>query len=895
MNRENEEQRPESQSLCSALQKEPNCKCLVLSVLIYGCLAAVTWCRCANVTKIVINFSRYPIKSTRHVSPCDDGYIYIPVAFMGMLYLVYLVECYHSPIRIDLLHAESQDSVLCKISQLKSAQPTIWWKAVSYHYVRRKRQITRYRNGDNYTTTQVYYERINTHAATSFYYYDYCGVKDISKELILDPKVPITKINLSKGFAFSNMRSATEFEEARSRFFAEQLRDDYMEMREGLDLGYNPNPTTLVAVLGNPWFTNRYVYWCLSALLLSWPLRVIIEYKTQYADYQITKLFGINYDTPSGSEPIHASMSQQTISQPGSYMLAPSYSEALLMDPAPDHRDLQFQDAITEMVPSYSEALLYQRADQGYAANEEASLDSEDSTRRYDLASRECSCPCHAALESRILEEAPRKDDDAGHPLADANVQIDAPSCTLVSQMEAGKCGSCGRFLVEARLENESSGAEVGTSSTEAPRRARRGVLSGVMPRDMSEPNLRTRAEPVEVDTRFLRLNGQSLGNILENEQEEELPVRVRETPGARGMHRFSMSSLEEASSRAGGLVDVSRGAIPKRMPGRSRVIANPMSSETCVLPNSKTYFCLKSILKQNNRRYTLITARELQNMSNREDEEQGGRCKTRSSYHEGCTPGYASTSSGGRFSNLFSRSRESLDGVLGRRKKQLLENLLTDKAEEAPGCSKRENRTLIFASPIQEVCPGDPFGGKDVIRTRQEVDSTPTEESPSHTMLSQIGRSLACDRKSPRRRFQENRKQRYSDTSQPSSFSCPPDRQHPYPYAFSASSDAVDVADFEKTLSPSRVYQHATSFPPYEGSSPSHSKKCVDPPVADLAPSEGANRSPVRAELTRSLTERRAKPAKHDSSVRRSFTGRVEDYRAENGKWANLNMETSL
>jgi len=57
-------------------------------------------------------------------------------------------------------------------------------------------------------------------------------------------------------------------------------------MREGLDLGYNVN-TMLVAVLGNPWFTNHYIYWSLSALLLSWPLRVIIEYKTQYADYQV--------------------------------------------------------------------------------------------------------------------------------------------------------------------------------------------------------------------------------------------------------------------------------------------------------------------------------------------------------------------------------------------------------------------------------------------------------------------------------------------------------------------------------------------------------------------------------------------------------------------------------
>lgn len=62
-----------------------------------------------------------------------------------------------------------------------------------------------------------------------------------------------------------------------------------MEMREGLDLGRGVNPTTLVAVLGNPWYINRYVYWFFSVLLLSWPLRVIIEYKTQFADYQVSQ------------------------------------------------------------------------------------------------------------------------------------------------------------------------------------------------------------------------------------------------------------------------------------------------------------------------------------------------------------------------------------------------------------------------------------------------------------------------------------------------------------------------------------------------------------------------------------------------------------------------------
>ncbi|XP_078045605.1 uncharacterized protein LOC144474523 isoform X2 [Augochlora pura] len=745
----------------------------------------------------------------------------------------------------------------------------------------------------------VYYERINTHAATSFYYYDFCGVKDISKDLILDPKVPITKINMSKGFAFSNMRSATEFEEARSRFFAEQeLRDDYMEMREGLDLGYNPNPTTLVAVLGNPWFTNRYIYWSLSALLLSWPLRVIIEYKTQYADYQITKLFGINYDTPNGSEPIHASMSQQTISQPGSYMLAPSYSEALLMDPVPDSRSAEAQDAaMTEMVPSYSEALLYQRAEQACVAGQVANGESGSC---YDLPPRECFCICHASAENRVLEDgsSSREEDDgrsdaSKQPLMQTTIDVHPPSCSYTVLTETGKCGSCGKYLVEAQLESDSA-TDLGA------RVIRRDLAGGVIPRDMSEPNLRSKPDLAESETRFLRLNGQSLRNILENEQEElSSDERIEDlrhgglhVPVDRGKFRFSLCSLDEASSRSRVPIDVGRGAIPKRTTsGRSRVISNPMSNDPCALPNSKTYFCLKSILKQNKRRYTLISAKELQNFSNNEEGDDAGQSQARASYHEGCTPVLASTSNGPAKLDLFSRSRESLNNAVGKRKK-LLEDLPADKSEETPAGFKRENtRTLIFASPIQEVCPGDPFGGKDVIRTRQEVDSTPTDESPSHTVLTQLGRSLARERKGSRRRFQDFKRQRYSDSSHPSFFSCPPDRQHPYPYAFSASTDAVDTIDFDKNQTSSRVCQQGASFPPYEGSN--RNRVAVDQ-SADPVATETSSKSPNR-ELTRSLTERRAKPIRNDANIRRSFTGRVEDYRTENNKWPNLNMETSL
>ena len=96
------QQRPIKQSFCGSLRRDTHWKCLILSALISGCLGAIAWCRLTVVTRVVINFYEMPITQTAHASPCDDGYIYIPVAFVVMLYLVYLVECWHSHTRIEL-------------------------------------------------------------------------------------------------------------------------------------------------------------------------------------------------------------------------------------------------------------------------------------------------------------------------------------------------------------------------------------------------------------------------------------------------------------------------------------------------------------------------------------------------------------------------------------------------------------------------------------------------------------------------------------------------------------------------------------------------------------------------------------------------------------------------
>ncbi|CAB0040643.1 unnamed protein product, partial [Trichogramma brassicae] len=676
MNPENEEQKPVPQTLCGALQKEANCKCLVLSVLIYGCLAAVTWCRCANVTK---------------------------VAFMGMLYLVYLVECYHSPIRIDLLHAESQSGVLARLTQLRLAQPTIWWKAISYHYVRRKRQVMRYRNGDNFTTTQ--YNLCSLSPTHSGGWTDLILCRYTTSESILTPRrrftftttaarrisarswcwtrrYPSPRLPLSKGFAFSNVRSATEFEEARSRFFAEQeFRDDYMEMREGLDLGVNFSPVTLVSVLGNPWFTRSYVYWCLSALLLSWPLRIIIECNTQYVNYQVTKLFGVNYDTPTNIQ-IHTSASQ--LSAPGSYMLAPSYSEALLMEPAAPPPQAaaaaaataatveQQQAAATmsnqvpsDMVPSYSEALLYQPV-----------VDIAKT-----IAATGCECPCHSpgSCDEYCFLRVQREPTDA-HILERRELRATDSRAGGSSQQQqpaesnARICHGC----LSVRPQR--------TAMTDHKRRR--------IGRDYSEPDLRRSAELLllaELVNNATRCSGRSLENIVENVAEE--------------------SSLEASGSGGPAIVPInppgeSTGAIPKQRP---RLQANPLANERA-LPSSASsnaYLCLRSILKQNRRKLNRETLEELQSLTrsaadddngNDDDEEDGGGGDDDSCNCTGCR-GDASTI-------------------------ERPDSLMINNIRRPPSCQfsvRRENsRTLIFASPIQVVCPTDPFGGRNLVQSDQ-------------------------------------------------------------------------------------------------------------------------------------------------------------------------------
>ncbi|XP_013162004.1 PREDICTED: uncharacterized protein LOC106113692 [Papilio xuthus] len=151
-----------------------------------------------------------------------------------------------------------------------------------------------------------------------------------------------------------------------------------MEMREGLDLiGVSSFKEYMVAYREAdrcPWYSSQILFWTLSCLLLSWPLRIIIECNTAYVHYTITKIFGTNYELdPSRQLDLDTHLSDTLPPVPAAnyaWNLADEQSAVLSSVPRPP-RTLPLSHASTvdslelfaairgncALVPSYSEAM----------------------------------------------------------------------------------------------------------------------------------------------------------------------------------------------------------------------------------------------------------------------------------------------------------------------------------------------------------------------------------------------------------------------------------------------------------------------------------------------------------------------------------------------------------
>lgn len=389
----------------------------------YSCLGVVAWCQLTRVTKISFNaaltssFSASFTTSLRggsgmgvgghsmiyHDSPCSDGYVYIPLAFLLMLYAIYMAECWHCRARSELQCKADVDSVYERVLRMRQAQPCIWWKAISYHFVRRTRQVTRYRNGDAYTTTQVYHERVNTHVAEGEFDYSRCGMKDVSHDLRGLEGHPATRLRFTKCFSFTEAGPENDYLNQRARFFSEiEGLDDYMEAREGMQLKNVDFRDNLIAYVDPdrmPWYSSQVAFWLAALLMLSWPLRVLIEYRTAYVHYRIEKLFGLEYSqsSPSPSDEDRTLRSNTSCVIPRVDTL--------------DSTEMEWHIRCNrQVIPSYSEAMLINMgtADSNSLQDTECTsssncflLDSSQTAQTYGALQRQDDCEQHSEPNGR--------------------------------------------------------------------------------------------------------------------------------------------------------------------------------------------------------------------------------------------------------------------------------------------------------------------------------------------------------------------------------------------------------------------------------------------------------------------------------------------------------------
>lgn len=333
--------RPRHPTICRVLRRTGYGKCFLCTVLIFLSIFYASYCH----FKYEAYSSVQPLLVYQH-GPCALGYNFVPIIFGLMLYIVYIMECWHSRSKIIGMKKVRVEDAMDYIAALKDSPPIIWWKSICYHYMRKSRQITRYRNGDAVPATQIYYERINTHTSANIFAYEACGYKDISKSVKEMEKFTVTRMRLNKSFLFANMQAAGEFEEQRTRFFNEnELKDDYMEVLEGMDLTHTAFFEELLVFncVSPPWFLHPLTYWLCSVLLFSWPIRIFAEWRTAILPFHVVKLFGTNYLSPSAANytglltrtSTMETADLEALLSSDRRMVVPSYSEAMLLQDDP--------------------------------------------------------------------------------------------------------------------------------------------------------------------------------------------------------------------------------------------------------------------------------------------------------------------------------------------------------------------------------------------------------------------------------------------------------------------------------------------------------------------------------------------------------------------------------
>ena len=408
--------RPHYKSLFKSLRHDLQLTCLVLTVAIYSCsLAVIMWPTsesegCRRVTSRNGGTERLPwtgrsfddkdssssSSSSRHVtrgimtsvqvqkcqqisgagdvistvtltwccSHLDDVITLTWCSLILVVYLVYVVECWFSPYRRHFSNVRRRvvdtQAAYDLVTSLRNSFPVVRWTAVSYHYIRSTVASVGSASTPLRRHHKSYRQRVVTHRDATMYHYATDDVLDCSAPLVDLEAFPVTWLRISCQFSFGSTAARRDFARQRDAFYrANATRDQRVDFRQtfsllatsGGDIAWSRD-TAVYNPDVRPWYTSVAVYWLASLLTLSWPLRVIIQWRTSTVDYTVHKVFDCRAVPHDNSDDVSMTSVENTTSSSnnrtvssnsissdsGSVLddtnccLVPSYSQAILMD-----------------------------------------------------------------------------------------------------------------------------------------------------------------------------------------------------------------------------------------------------------------------------------------------------------------------------------------------------------------------------------------------------------------------------------------------------------------------------------------------------------------------------------------------------------------------------------
>jgi len=207
-----------------------------------------------------------------------SGFYYIPIIAGSALYITYLIEAFVTGSRHYTHVIKDFQYAKYYVEKMLQSPPRLYCQWENYHYETRTRLVTRTdSNGNSYTTTETYQEKVVTSTGTTPYHISFW--RDFSGQIPSLPVVKALKLSCKKLFRYADKQSKINQQAQKAQILAMNKRDTYISGTTVFTIdGFKPYIMLLRDKSSKPCFLHLGWYILFTLVTLNYPYRLYIEF-----------------------------------------------------------------------------------------------------------------------------------------------------------------------------------------------------------------------------------------------------------------------------------------------------------------------------------------------------------------------------------------------------------------------------------------------------------------------------------------------------------------------------------------------------------------------------------------------------------------------------------------